>query len=64
MEPGLDDIVRAALGARKGDWQQIAEQADVSYSWLSKFYNGHIDNPGYATLRRLHEHLSAKPATA
>jgi predicted transcriptional regulator len=59
MEPGLDDIVRAALGARKG-----AEQADVSYSWLSKFYNGHIDNPGYATLRRLHEHLSAKPATA
>lgn len=36
----------------------VAEKAKVSYSWLSKFFNGHIDNPGYATLTRLHACLT------
>ena len=36
----------------------VAEKARVSYSWLSKFFNGHIDNPGYATLTRLHACLT------
>jgi transcriptional regulator with XRE-family HTH domain len=57
MEIILDEQVRAALMARKGDWARIAEQADVSHSWLSKFVNGHIENPGFATLKRLHQYL-------
>jgi len=55
----LDERVRSALVARKGDWQRIAEQSGVSYSWLSKFVNGHIDNPGYATLTKLDGYLAA-----
>jgi transcriptional regulator with XRE-family HTH domain len=62
MNISLDTEVRAALEKRRGDWQQIATEAQVSYSWLSKFVNGHIDNPGYATLKRLHEYLLAPAA--
>jgi transcriptional regulator with XRE-family HTH domain len=54
----LDQRVRDALVARKGDWLRIAEQSGVSHSWLSKFVNGHIDNPGFATLTRLDEYLT------
>jgi transcriptional regulator with XRE-family HTH domain len=57
METSLDTEVRDALISRKGDWREIAEQSKVSYSWLSKFVNGHIDNPGFGTLKRLHAHL-------
>lgn len=61
MDESLDIEVRRLLEARRGEWQLIAKDAaaDVSYSWLSKFVNGHIENPGYATLRRLKEYLTA-----
>lgn len=49
----LDRELRELLGARKGDWETIARESGVSYSWLSKFYNGHIGNPGYETLKAL-----------
>lgn len=62
MENPLDIEVRQLLGARKGEWQSIASQTGISYSWLSKFFNGHIDNPGYQTLKGLHEHLKAPAA--
>ena len=58
MQTNLDESVSAMLKARKGDWMAISQQAEVSYSWLSKFVNGHIPNPGYATLARLHKLLS------
>jgi len=58
MEKTLDLEVKAILESRRGDWQAIAMKADVSHSWLSKFVNGHIPNPGYATLKRLHECLT------
>lgn len=58
----LDTLVRAALVQRRGDWQRIAEESGVSYSWLSKFVNSHIDNPGFVTLKKLHEYLSATGA--
>lgn len=57
MDTGLDQIVRAALTARRGQWKAIAERCGVSHSWLSKFVNGHIANPGYATLQRLRAEL-------
>jgi transcriptional regulator with XRE-family HTH domain len=59
MDKPLDAAVREALGARKGDWLRIAEASGISYSWLSKFFNGHIDNPGYATLMKLKTCLDA-----
>lgn len=54
MSTNLDAQLRAALESRRGDWQAIADQSGVSYSWLSKFANGHIPNPGYETLKKLH----------
>ena len=62
MEKNLDTKVRSLLELRRGNWQAIATASDVSYSWLSKFVNGHIENPGYRTLRRLHDYLSAVKA--
>lgn len=53
----FDQIVLEGLEARRGEWQDIAKESGVSYSWLSKFANGHIPNPGYATLCKLHEVL-------
>jgi transcriptional regulator with XRE-family HTH domain len=55
----LDIAVQALLKERRGAWKQVAEASGVSYSWLSKFANGHIENPGYATLSRLFDYLSS-----
>ena len=57
MSTNLDQAVLDLLMAKKGDWQQIATSSGVSYSWLSKFANGHIPNPGFATLVKLHATL-------
>lgn len=62
MSTDLDQIVLGLLNARKGDWQAVASEARVSYSWLSKFANGHIENPGFGTLTKLHEALTKAPA--
>lgn len=56
-ESRLDDLVREQLTLRRGEWKTIAAEAGVSYSWLSKFVNRKIDNPGYETLRGLHAYL-------
>lgn len=58
MSKNLDESVRSGLESRRGDWPAIATAADVSYSWISKFVNRHIPNPGYATLLRLQEYLN------
>ncbi len=58
MSTNLDTEVRALLEARRGDWVEIAEKSTVSYSWISKFVNGHIPNPGYATLTSLKQFLT------
>lgn len=62
MNTQLDAEVKQLLDARKGDWKRIAETYNVSYSWISKFMNGHIPNPGYAKLRDLRDALLAEPA--
>lgn len=60
MSQHLDTQVKALLIRRRGEWAEIAAGSQVSYSWLSKFANGHIPNPGFATLRKLYDYL--KPA--
>lgn len=56
------DEIKAALQARRGDWPAISYGAKVSYSWLSKFVNGHIPNPGVATLQKLKAYFAEYPA--
>ena len=56
----LPDLVRAQLLERRGEWPNIAKQADVSHSWISKFVNKRIPNPGYATLARLNEFMNSE----
>ena len=58
MKFDLDSRLKSALEQRRGEWPAIANGSNVSYSWLSKFVNGHIPNPGYTTLKGLHEYLS------
>lgn len=57
MNDDLDTRVLGLLNRRRGDWRAVAADARVSYSWLSKFANGRIDNPGFLTLKRLHRVL-------
>ena len=49
----LAEEVRELLLLHRGRWKAIAPATDVSYSWLSKFSRGLIENPGYATLKRV-----------
>lgn len=42
----------------------MAKESGVSYSWISKFMNGHIDNPGFTTLKELHAYLMVHVAEA
>lgn len=53
MSKNFDTTIKAQLELRRGDWLEIATKAGVSHSWISKFVNGHIPNPGYATLVKL-----------
>ena len=57
MNASLDTELLCLLNERKGDWQRVARTAGVSYSWLTKFAQGRIPNPGYMTLKRLHSAL-------
>ena len=60
MEKPLDQAVKDILASRRGEWAEIAKAAQVSHSWLSKFVNGRIPNPGLATLRRVYEHAERR----
>lgn len=64
MSKPLDVEVRDLLEKRRGDWLAVAQGSDVSYSWLSKFFNGKIDNPGLMTLTKLRDFLKGKKAKA
>ncbi len=60
MSRKLDAALRERLENRRGDWPEIAVSAGISHSWLSKFANGHIPNPGLRTLERLELALAGK----
>jgi len=53
MSTDLDVEIRAGLEQRRGDWQRIADRAEVSHSWISQFVRGKIPNPGIETLKRI-----------
>lgn len=57
MSKNFDTAIKSQLELRRGEWLEIANKAGVSHSWISKFVNGHIPNPGYATLLKLSDAL-------
>lgn len=59
VEKDIDQLVRDLLENSRGSWPEVALKTGVSYSWLSKFANGHIDNPGIDTLRKIRDHFKA-----
>ena len=65
MSTELDLQIRRDLVSRRGEWQQIAEAAEVSHSWISQFVREKIPNPGFTTLKKIRAALdaggSAKP---
>lgn len=63
MSTDLDTKVRALLESRRGEWQRIAEEAEVSHSWISQFVRNLIPNPGFNTLKKLHDVLSPRDSS-
>lgn len=58
MHTDLDKRLITILQDCKGDLPRISREASVSYSWITKFASGRIENPGYETLRRLNAALA------
>lgn len=58
MPTKFDTAIRAQLEKRRGEWPEIGKQSGVSHSWLSKFTNHRIPNPGLRTLEKLAAVLS------
>lgn len=58
MHIDLDKRLITILQSCKGDLPRISREASVSYSWITKFASGRIENPGYETLRRLNAALA------
>lgn len=53
-----DDLI-AQLRRRQGEWPDIAKAAGLSYSWLCKFAQNKIPNPGIESLAQLDKALAA-----
>ena len=60
--PVNETEIKTLLESRRGDWTAIAKSSGVSHSWLSKFVNGHIDNPGIQTLRKVRTAIASNDA--
>jgi transcriptional regulator with XRE-family HTH domain len=61
----LLDSVLAGLQAHKGKWPDLAREAGVDYSWLTKLAQGRINDPGIQKIQRLADamgHERAGPA--
>jgi len=53
------ETIRGELNARKGQWPAICERTGLDYSWLQKFAQGRIKNPGYGKIDSLSRDLFA-----
>lgn len=52
--------VKKRLLARLGEWKEISKASGVSLSWIVKFVDGQIKNPGHLTLIKLQSFLKKK----
>lgn len=56
------DTTRAELQARKGDWMKLSEAVPgITYSWITKFAQGRIENPGARKLEALQAYFLNQP---
>lgn len=62
MSTDLDSEVKRLLNEKRGEWPRVCERAKVSHSWISKFVRGGIPNPGFTTLKKLHDALTSPEA--
>jgi hypothetical protein len=60
----LYDCVLALLEQRKGEWRQIAQELDMSYSSLCKIAQKHNDNPSVHVVQRLYDFLTSEQRAA
>lgn len=49
------------LDLRRGGWPAICEETGISYSWLCKFAQGSIKNPGIRTVEQLDAYFRDNP---
>ncbi len=57
---GLKEKTITLLNERRGDWPAIADSLDgISYHWLQKLAQGHIQDPGVTRIERLYQHLTS-----
>ena len=57
---GLKETTINLLNERRGDWPEIASSVEgISYHWLQKLAQGHINDPGVTRIERLHAYLTA-----
>lgn len=61
MDKSLDEL-RDALRLCKGRWHRVCEGSGLDYSWLTKFAQGRIKNPGYEKVQRLDRYLAENGA--
>jgi len=54
--------VREELQSRKGEWPHIAAATNNSYSWLCKFAQGKMTNPGAKRLEAIEQFLRENPS--
>lgn len=47
------------LAQRKGEWRKISNKTGLDYSWLTKFAQGKIKNPGFQKIQTLSAYLKA-----
>lgn len=51
------ESIRERLNACKGTWPKVCEDTGLDYSWLTKFAQGKIPNPGYTKVSVLSKHF-------
>jgi hypothetical protein len=52
------------LADLKGFWPEIADEVEVSYSWLCQFAKNKIPDPSHKRIVRLSENLKARAKKA
>ncbi len=61
METTINQV-KQSLEARRGTWPRVCEETGLDYSWLTKFAQGKIPNPGYKHIETLRQYFEKAAA--